>query len=114
MTGDVALFDVDDDGRIELARELRDEGIVRAAEHSKEGHWRSTADTAVAYLARSGRDFDVEDVRDLGVTEPASPKAWGSVFLAAARRGEIRKVGYRATTRWKAHARPVALWRGRP
>ena len=60
-----------------------------AAMHTEraDGWWRSTADRAVATLARTRRPFTVDDVRDLGVEEPDHPNRWGGLGSPPHERG---------------------------
>lgn len=92
-------------------------GMARAddvADHA----WKDRVDNAIATLA-STRDehgellrFTAEDVRDLAGDPPDHPNAHGARFSAAARRGLIRKVGYRLASRASLHRHPLALWQG--
>lgn len=65
-------------------RTLRDLGVAIADENADDW-WKSTADQAIDHLASLGRPFSADDVRALGVPDPASPRAWGARFLTASR-----------------------------
>jgi hypothetical protein len=93
------------------AAALRDEGIARA-DSTVHDDWRQQVDLAIVQLAASGRRFTADDVRALGIDDPASPRAWGARFLGAARAGLIVRVGYRPSTRASVHAHPIAEWQG--
>lgn len=97
--------------QLELGRALRDEGTAIADENAGDW-WRSCADQAIDTLAATGRPFTADDVRDLGVPDPASPKAWGARFLAAAKSGRITRIGYTPSRRASVHAHPIAVWQG--
>lgn len=82
----------------------RDAGIAQATEHceSVQPDW---AAKALAYLRAfaigATRPFTAEDVREWAEREhgfcAASERAWGGVVGGAKRRGEIVKVGSKAT-----------------
>lgn len=97
--------------QLELGQALRDEG-VRVANDNADDFWKATADQAIDHLAATGRPFTADDVRDLGVPDPISPRAWGARFLAASRQGRIVRVGYVPSRRASVHAHPIAQWRG--
>lgn len=90
---------------------LRDRGEAQLSMASLWDDWPSRADRAIEYLATTGRDFDAESIRDL-CGDPGRPNLLGARILAAARKGIIRRVGFRPATRPEAHARHVAVWRG--
>lgn len=102
---------LDDSGR---AR--RDLGISRALQHAEkvEPGWQ---DRALAFLldyAETHETFSGESVRQASrgiVPEPPHLRAWGSVIMAGARRGWIRKIGYVQVTNPAAHQANAALWR---
>jgi hypothetical protein len=90
--------------------------LLSGAEQAGDGAdswWRETADRAVRQLASEGREFDVDDVRGLGVGEPDHPARWGSVFVAAAHAGLIEAVGARRSTRQARRGSLLRVWRGR-
>jgi hypothetical protein len=86
---------------------------VEAALEGIDPWWRSTAETAIAALAETGRPFDVGDVRDMGVTEPDHPNRWGAVFMAASRSEMIRPLGALPSQRPSRHRGLVRRWIGR-
>lgn len=83
-----------------------------AAGRNTDEWWRDGARRAVHALARTGREFTADDVRDFGVSEPDHPNRWGSLFLAASREGVIECVGARKSTRGPRHASLTRVWRG--
>lgn len=74
--------------------------------------WWSTVFTAITHLADGGQPFSVEDVRQLGVTEPDHANRWGAAFITAARAGIIAPVAYEQSTRRSRHGAPVRIWIG--
>lgn len=90
---------------------LRDQGVQRA-DNAADPTWKQQVDAAIAQLAASGRLFTADDVRALGVPEPASPQAWGARMLATSRSRRIVRVGYRPSMRPSVHAHPIAVWQG--
>lgn len=89
----------------------RDLGADLAANSVHTG-WRVAAEAAIDRLAATGRQFTADDVRDRVGGPPGHHNALGGVFIAAARRGQIRPVGYRASDRRQAHRRPIRTWVG--
>lgn len=101
------------DEQLALGRTLRDQGTFLVDSRPDHADWRACADSGIDYLAATGKPFTADDVRALSwVDDPASPKAWGARFLAAARAGRIRRVGYQPSRRASVHAHPVAVWQG--
>lgn len=94
--------------QLELGQELRDEGIARVEAAADDGQ-RSVIDQALAAVAARGQTFSANDVRPL-LPPGIRPALVGARFMAASRRGEIRKVGWVASTDPGTHAHPVALW----
>lgn len=74
--------------------------------------WRDQAEEAVLILAASGREFDTDDVRKLGVPEPASPNRWGALLAGMHRLGYIVPVGTSLSGRRSRHAGLNRLWVG--
>ncbi len=87
----------------------RDAGMALAAEAADNG-WRGCVERAVAELVRRGEPFTVEDVRELGVPEPAQPAAWGAAFRSACLAHGATVVGYEPSSHRAAHARVTARW----
>lgn len=98
---------------IDAARALRDAGIERVTAAETAGHlaWLPQAEAALARRVHTGRDFTVDDLRSEVDAEPHHQNAWGALLHVAARRDEIRKVGYRQSTRRDRHGAVVAVWR---
>lgn len=99
-----------------LARAARDEGMSQVEANSHE-EWKADVDKAIVLHARSGDSFTSDDIRHFvhvfgHRAEPHHDNAWGARFAAAAKRGEIVKVGHRQSARKAGHARTIAVWRG--
>lgn len=75
--------------------------------------WRSTFSTALAHLAATGQPFQVDDLRDVGVAEPATSAQWGAAFRCAAQADLIECVGFATARHPEARGRIVRRWRGR-
>ena len=95
----------------------KDAGMALATGKADARHdgWSAQAYTFLAAYAGTHALFAgwqvVQDARDQHAVPDASGKAWGSVFLKAARNGIIEKAGY--TTDPNRHANPIPLWRSR-
>lgn len=97
--------------QITLGEALKEIGTTRA-DLAADKVWKQLADAAIDRLAATGQPFTADDVREMGVPDPSSPKAWGSRFLSAAKGGRIRRVGYQPSRRTSVRAHPVAVWVG--
>lgn len=92
----------------------RDIGMAQAEAHAERISPQWSLD-AYAFLldfaCRHDGTFTSEDVRRAAPAELdcGVPKAWGPVFLRAARAGVIAKVGYGIAQ--QRHASPTVLWR---
>lgn len=71
--------------------------------------WESSALTAIAALAKTGRPFTAAD---LEVDAPDHPCRWGSAFAKAKQLGLVRKVGYTASRRTGRKGGVCAQWQG--
>lgn len=91
---------------------LRDRGAASVDSREDGVWWRSCVDTAIDTLCASGQRWTTDDLRDLGVPEPLHPNAWGARLIAAARRGQIVRVGYVPSRRAESRGRALAQWRG--
>lgn len=102
--------------------ELREEGenrkaggVQQVAEHNEE--WIAGMLLVLRDFAASGKEFTVQDVRRsngaMGIKQPKSPNAWGSLFSVAAKQGLIERTGFAKNNMSSAHARIVAVWRGK-
>lgn len=105
----------------EDARAARDAGIKQAADHAEEVRpdWSALADEAlrifVAGKRGTGVTFTSEDVRSsvaaAFVPHPPHLRAWGSVFVRAARAGLIVKAGIVESRARHCHCAHVAAWK---
>lgn len=94
-----------------LGEALKEIGTTRADLAADSG-WKQLADAAIDRLAAAGQPFTTDDVRELGIPDPVSPKAWGARMLSAAKGGRIRRIGYTPSRRPSVHAHPIAVWVG--
>lgn len=102
-------------GHRATGEELKAEGMARAEEHANEvcHEWSESALEAVKkFIKHHTGAFKAEDVRAWAKFVPPAPslRAWGSVFLKAARAGLIKQVGYAKVDNPLAHSTPVNLW----
>ena len=100
---------------VKKAVELRDEGIRIASDNSESHHpkWNELAFDELRRLVEQLEPypFMAEEIRMIAnVPIPPSKRAWGAVFLRAAKEGLIRRVGYRETSNPLAHRTPATLW----
>lgn len=99
-------------GQMDIGEILRDHGAERA-DRAQPDEWKSAVDLQIARLARTGRPFTADDVSAVvGDSPTGSQGAMGARFLAASKRGVIRRVGYVKSGRASVHAHPVAQWQG--
>jgi hypothetical protein len=97
------------------AGEHRNNGMavsVLNADSQHEG-WSSVALEAVRqFFSVHEGAFMAEDVRLWAswVPRPPSARAWGSVFVSAARNKIVRSVGWGRTKNVNAHRTPAMLW----
>lgn len=100
---------------LEEARRLRDDG-QRAAALNTYVPARDAARDAIRALASQGVPFTADDVLDqlAGLDPLGSVGAFGALFTAAARAGEIVPVGFARSRKPSAHGRWVRTWRGLP
>lgn len=96
----------------------RDTGMARSTAHADDCHadWSSMAYFALRNFIRHHKaNFTAEEARGWahtkGLPMPPDGRAWGSVFLRAAREKLIRKASYRQATGKACHMHPVTLWR---
>lgn len=101
-------------------RKLAEQGAEAAAgraDRATAGVWSSCAwDYFVDYARRSGGTFMAEDVRMASeksqkVPTPPDGRAWGAIFLRAAKAHLIQRVGYAPNKDRTCHGSPKAVWR---
>lgn len=93
---------------LKLAEEARDAGMARTvAAHPDDA---ARVDAAIRQLVKGGGEWTANELRPLlptGVHQPVI----GARVQAAARRGLIRRVGYRPSDKPNTHGHPVTIWR---
>lgn len=99
------LFEVPGEGE-----KLRDEGAERVSRHNRMFH--DHAMHLIGLLATYGKPFGPDDLRSLLKIQPRHPNAIGAVFLAARRKGIIRRIGRKKNPIVSAHAREVNVYIG--
>jgi hypothetical protein len=84
----------------EAARAARDAGMTQAGEHAErvQAGWKDQAFEFLVRFARRRRFFISEDVSDASKEDPTFPqpptdRAWGSIYVRAAREGVIVQDG---------------------
>jgi hypothetical protein len=107
----VSALPVARDDETTEAKLSRDVGAALADE-AETTAWRVAVDAAIAQLAERAGTFTAEDVRQIAGDPPSHPNAMGARFMAASRRGLIRRVGFREAQRVTLHGHPIALWVG--
>jgi hypothetical protein len=86
----------------------RDRALAQV-EATADGQDRAVVDQGIKAMVERGNPFSINDLRPL---LPVVRKSIvGPRFLAAAKRGEIVRVGYVPSSEPSDHCRPVALWR---
>lgn len=97
---------------MELGQVLRDQGMA-AADQAQPDEWKAAVDVEIARRAAAGVPFTADDVSAVvGDSPTGSQGAMGARFMAASRRGVIRRVGYVPSRKPSVHAHPVAQWMG--
>lgn len=96
---------------------LRDIGIERSVNKANKDHdkWSDIAYSFLLHYIKSNPEFMAENVRNeslvLGlVPEPTNKRAWGAIFVKAARLGLIKRIGFKNVTNSKAHCTPATVW----
>ena len=96
-------------------KQLRDLGIKKAIDHAEEKteNWSGLAYGFLLTYCLSNKEFMAEDVRIASngtIQVPPSKRAWGGVFMKAAKRKVIKRKGYRKVKNKNAHCTPATLW----
>lgn len=100
------------------ASEERDAGIERAVSHANAvtANWSDIAfEKLKEFLQIFSDPFQAEEVRSFAAVddefpEPPSRRAWGGVIRTAARKGLIKRIGFKNTKSVKSHCTPSSLW----
>lgn len=99
---------------LDEARAARDEGMKRALDHAERDvpAWSAVALQFLRGYAAKHRQFTSFELRNAarewGLSMPATDKAFGSVFVKAAKEGVIERAGY--VPHPERHASPTVLW----
>ena len=96
---------------LDEGRRRRDEG-QRAAENNTHPGVKAAFERAIREFAKSGNPFTAEDLRARCQPLASSPNVIGAAISAAAKRGEIRRVGFVQAQRAEAHGRWISQWAG--
>lgn len=97
---------------LELAEQLRDEGMAQATEADRDGWDAKTIDQAIDHFAKSGRPFSANTLRDL-LPEVRQPLI-GIRIRAASARGQIVRTGSTPSTLPSTHAHHIGVYTGAP
>lgn len=100
--------------------ELKNAGIKVAADNADRVHENWSEDAYLAlktYIRIHKQPFMCEEVRDfahivLGLPQPPSARAWGSVMKHAAKQKIISRIGTGQVTNPKAHCANAGQWIG--
>lgn len=101
---------IEDLQAIQDARHDRDVAISLAETADRDGWDRKVIDQAIEQFADKDQPFSSNTLRPL--LPEVRPALLGARFLAAARSGRIRRVGYEPSTQKTTHGHPVAVWVG--
>lgn len=99
------------DGQLDLfaALQARDEGMAAAESASRADHDRAIIDQAIRTIGTTHDTFSSNDIRNY--LPDVAPPLIGARFLAAARRGDIERVGDTLASHKAGHARRISTWR---
>ena len=106
----------DDDDSEEGQRRKR-EGMARALAAAAAAAWRADAQIVLRNLALAGEPFTSETIIEQiglpsGQVGQHRNNAMGGLLSGAARRGQIRAVGWTYARRATSHAEKLTLWKG--
>lgn len=87
---------------------LRDEGIALVLQKADDS-WKDEAYQVIETLANKG-PFTSDDVWANLTSAPHHGNALGAVMLHAAKRFNLKRVGYRPSTRPSSHHHVLAVW----
>ena len=96
--------------QLELGEALKKRGMALASLAEPED-FKQRARGAMSYLIGLGVPFTADDLREL-VGDPEHPNVVGSLFSAAAKAGQIKCLGIRASSRAQRHASVQRIWIG--
>ena len=101
--------------KMKSGKELRDIGILQSMSNadSKSEKWSYNAYKFLLNYIKSNKQFMAEDVRvaSIGKIEiPPSNRAWGGIFVKAAKSNLIKRKGFMNVKNAKAHCTPATVW----
>jgi hypothetical protein len=106
---EVVFILVDESQEARIEARAKETGMTRAQAVSED--WGVRADAALKELIGSGVEFTSEDVT-LRAGMPPSSGAVGAKMNAAARKGQIKHVGYTKAQRARQHQAELRTWIG--
>ena len=94
---------------------LRDTGIKISMDNAdrKIEAWTDQAYNFLLKYTKTNNEFMAEDVRNAShgiIPTPPSNRAWGGIFVRAAKNKIIQRKGFKNVTNSKAHCTPATLW----
>lgn len=94
---------------LDQARAQRDAGMQQALEHAQrvDESWPEQAFRHLIDYAETHETFISHNVTE-GLPAPTDDRAWGNIFVRAAKVGIIKRIGYGVSHR--RHASPTPLW----
>ena len=95
---------------IAAARAARDQGMAQAEDADATGWEKALIDQAIRAFAATGQPFSANDLRPL--LPDVRSSLMGSRFMAAAKAGQIRRVGLATSTKKNTHSKDVGRWVG--
>lgn len=93
---------------VAAARTARDEGMAQAEDADASGWEKHLIDQAITAFAATGDPFSANDLRPL--LPDVRSALMGARFMAAAKAGLIRRVGFATSTKKNTHSKDVAMW----
>lgn len=101
----------------DTGEQRRDQGAASVLAASTAAHrrlYREHAERAIAAFIWENYSFTADDVHNEIPDDirPHSPNVLPGVILAAVKRGAIRHVGWRKSTRPSRHAATLRVWKG--
>lgn len=98
------------------AREARDDGIKRAADHAEatEPGWNGFAYKLLLTFIQTNETFMTEDFREWahkqGLPIPPDSRSFGSIITRAVKAGLITRKGYAPMKSVNCHMNPKSVW----
>ena len=119
MTQNLTLWDQIPEASVRIrltGAVLRNTGMQQAVEHADQvtEQWSDKAYRFLMQYIQFHESFMAEDVRKASQTtvpEPPSARAWGAIFMKAAKQNKIMRIGFRNVENPNAHCTPATLWK---